>query len=487
MKQSFCLTTDSLFIPVYLGNEEKLISFYCEGTKIFEFKIPMGESGCSYIASVEADSFVGKTVTVCGEFSADFFETMTSAKEEKVPTESHPLIHFTAKYGWINDPNGLVFDGEHYHLYFQHNPFNISWENMSWGHAISKDLLHWKQKKDVLFPDEHGTIFSGCGLKVGGELWFPYTVAGTSSPWSEGKPFYQGLAISTDGGETLKKQKEPFLGVVGKDSRDPKIFWHDATKAYIMVLYLEKNDFGIFRSKDLKDWEQTDRFTIEKAWECPDLLCVPGPDGEKWMFWSSDGFYYWGEFDGYTFSSDFKRHEAYAGGLLYATQTFSGVEGRIIAIPWLRFKERNGICYQGAMGIPREYSYEKYEGDYRLIQKPVREFTSALMSADHFEEGTASVVKIDRNGADRCRMTCNESEVEIDYQNRTITVDGACNRYPCEIDEIELILDHNILEISVSDAIISVYKTRGSMKNGDIKGCGGKERTDCHYSIKSIK
>ncbi len=487
MEKSFRLTTEFLFIPVYLGNDETLVSFECEGKKIFEFRIPMGEGDCSYIASVDAGAFAGKTITVTGDFSEDFFETMVHAKSEQVPTEQHPLVHFSAKYGWINDPNGLVFDGNYYHLYFQHNPFNISWENMSWGHALSRDLLHWEQKKDVLFPDAHGTMFSGCGLMVGDQLWFPYTVAGGGSSWSEGQPFYQGLAISTDGGETLKKQERAFLGVVGKDSRDPKIFWHEASGAYIMVLYLEDHDFGIFRSKDLQNWQQTQRMSIEKAWECPDLLCVPGPKGDRWMFWSSDGFYYWGDFDGYTFTSDFKRHEAYAGGGLYATQTYSGVDGRIIAVPWLRFKEKNGSYYQGAMGIPREYSYEIYEGDYRLIQKPVREFTDLLKPAECMEAGCAYIIRPEREGADTARFICNDSIIDIDYKNRSITVDDETINYPCEIDDIEMILDYNILEVSVANAIISAYTTKGSRKNGDIKGCSGQERTHCNYSIQSIK
>lgn len=487
MEKSFCLRNDFLFIPVYLGNEEELVSFYCGESKIYEFKIPMGEAGFSYIASVDAHDFNGKEITVTGGFSEDFFEKLTTAVEENVPEESHPLVHFTAKYGWINDPNGLVFDGQNYHLYFQHNPFNISWENMSWGHAVSNDLLHWEQKKDVLFPDQHGTMFSGCGMKVNNQLLFPYTVAGNSSPWSKGKPFYQGMAISTDGGENLHKQEGQFLGIVGKDSRDPKIFWHEDTNAYIMVLYLEGNDFGIFRSEDLKEWQQTQHFTIEKAWECPDLLCIPGPEGGKWMFWSSDGFYYWGDFDGYTFTSDFKRHEAYAGGRLYAAQTYWGTEGRIVAVPWLRFKERNGKYYQGAMGIPREYSYEKHDGDYRLIQKPVREFTDALETADSIEEGKAYDITLYRNGVKECRLTCNESVIDIDYVNRKITVDDETIDYPCNIDELELILDHNIMEITVSNAIISAHKTKGSKTYGNIKGCSSQEWTDCNYSIKSIK
>lgn len=137
---------------------------------------------------------------------------------------------------------------------------------MSWGHAVSRDLLHWEQKDDVLFPDETGTMFSGSGIvndrKMLGlpedTVIFFYTADGNNNKWSAGKQFTQRIAYSTDGGETLHKIDKGVLPTVCKENRDPKVFWHEKSGAYIMTLWLEENDFGIFRSTDLLKWEQTD-------------------------------------------------------------------------------------------------------------------------------------------------------------------------------------------------------------------------------------
>ena len=232
----------------------------------------------------------------------------------------------------MNDPNGLVYADGNYHLYFQHNPFDVQWENMSWGHAVSKDLLHWEQKDEVLFPDETGTMFSGSGIVNDHEmlglpkdaLIFFYTAAGNNNKWSTGKQFTQRVAYSTDGGETLHKLDKGVLEAVCKENRDPKVFWHEKSGAYIMTLWLEENDFGIFRSTDLLNWEQTDRLTLKDAWECPDLLCLKDEnEDESWMFWSADGFYFWGEFDGFKFQTDGVRHMAYINKMAYAAQTYS--------------------------------------------------------------------------------------------------------------------------------------------------------------------
>ena len=151
---------------------------------------------------------------------------------------------------------------------------------MSWGHAVSRDLLHWEQKDDVLFPDETGTMFSGSGIvndrKMLGlpedAVIFFYTADGNNNKWSAGKQFTQRIAYSTD----------------------------------------------------LLKWEQTDRLTFKEAWECPDLVCLKDEKGnETWMFWSADGFYFWGEFDGYQFQTDGVRHAAYINKIAYAAQTYS--------------------------------------------------------------------------------------------------------------------------------------------------------------------
>lgn len=396
--------------------------------KLFEFQIPVGEPQegiypADYYARIPVKQFTDKTLTLKGDMPEEFFRSIrqegTSIRQEGAGIRqegagSHrnfrrPAIHFTAETGWINDPNGLVYKDGVYHLYFQYNPFDIQWENMSWGHAVSRDLLHWEQRDTVLFPDENGTMFSGSGIvnergMLGlskDALLFFYTAAGGTNAWSQGKTFSQRVAYSLDGGDTLTKTERGALAAVCKENRDPKVFWHEESQAYIMVLWLEACDFGIFRSVNLEEWEMSDRLTLEGAWECPDLIRLRDADGNAhWMFWSADGYYFWGSFDGYHFTTDGVRHEAYMNKVPYAAQTYAGVKERIISIPWLRLPNC-GRSYTGAMGLPREFSVTERDGEKLLVQRPVREYESQLepLPGDRMEKIIAGKGAAGKNDA----------------------------------------------------------------------------------------
>lgn len=391
MEKKIQVVSDYLYLPVAAETDKQLLEIYLEEDKktekILEFHIPSGETKterktCHYTAGLPVKQWLGKTLLLKGSFPEAFWngiETRTSPKEEQT---HRPSIHFTAKTGWINDPNGLVYKDGIYHLYFQYNPFDTQWDNMSWGHAVSRDLLHWQQKDAVLFPDENGMMYSGSGIVnerscLGfseAALLFFYSAAGGTNPWGEEKQFTQRVAVSTDGGDTLQKTEVGILDTICKENRDPKVFWHEESGAYIMVLWLEENDFAIFRSGNLQTWNMTDRFTLDQAWECPDLMKLFDQDGkEHWMFWSADGYYYWGTFNGYAFDTDGIRHEAYLNRIPYAAQTYSGIPDRTISVHWLRIPNQ-GCCYTGAMGIPRELSAIKLQGEYKLAQTPVLEY-----------------------------------------------------------------------------------------------------------------
>lgn len=137
-----------------------------------------------------------------------------------------------------------------------------------------------------MFPDENGTMFSGCAiLNERGLLGLPkdtpvffYTVAGSASEWSKGKKFVQRIAYSTDQGETLTKIEENVLEHIEADNRDPKVYWHEEKQLYYMVLYLDKNDYAIFNSSDLKNWVMTQKLTIPGAWGMPGF---PGDSGRR--------------------------------------------------------------------------------------------------------------------------------------------------------------------------------------------------------------
>ena len=178
------------------------------------------------------------------------------------------------------------------------------------------------------------------------------------SPESAGKGFQIMLAVSTDGGKTLIKTGRVVLESPAWENRDPKVFWHEESKAYILVLYLHGQDFGIFRSENLEHFDLTDRITLEGGYECPDLylLQVENSAEKKWVFWSADGSYYVGNFDGYHFKQTQGRRYAYGTRhpLAYAAQTWSGVPGdRVLGVSWIKSVNVAGV-YSGAYTIPRE-------------------------------------------------------------------------------------------------------------------------------------
>ena len=234
MEKEIYIKKGWLFIPVCATYGElpfggkknnRMLEIFCREdnseTKLFEFQIPAGEAEdetypVSYYARFPVKQFTDKTLILRGDLRKAFFDGIRNEDVPETEEKSlratqgeafrRPSIHFTPQTGWMNDPNGLVYAEGVYHLYFQHNPFDVQWENMSWGHAVSRDLLHWEQKDDVLFPDETGTMFSGSGIvndrKMLGlpedALVFFYTAAGNNNKWSAGKQFTQRIAYSTD-------------------------------------------------------------------------------------------------------------------------------------------------------------------------------------------------------------------------------------------------------------------------------------------------
>ncbi len=482
MEREVTLTKPYIYLPVCAGKTETKLEIFLEDEsafrkKIYEFMVPVADIDTdieqyplNYYAGIPVEQYLGKKIVICADAPKSFLSCIKSENEnnEHKMQLPRPLIHFTADTGWTNDPNGMIYADGIYHLYFQYNPFNTSWENMSWGHATSTDLLHWQQQDTVLFPDESGTMFSGCAISnersllglPSDALLFFYTAAGGSNAWSKGLAFTQKIAYSLDGGKTLVKMDNPCLSTIEKENRDPKVYWHEETQAYVMALFLEGNDFAIFRSQDLLQWEQSDRFTLDDAWECPDLFRLTSDTGETcWFFWSADGFYYQGEFDGFHFKVQGKQQKAYVNDIPYAAQTYFGVADRTISIPWLRIKN-DGRLFTGAYGLPVELTCRKTENGYIIIQKPVREL---MQQAKQTAYDSASGGKMLSFGADKkavvLKMRAKEgykgsftwelggSVVVYNSETGAFGVDGVQYQIGCGYREFLFVVDDRILEV----------------------------------------
>lgn len=321
--------------------------------------------------------------------------------------EAHrPQFHFTARKNWLNDPNGMVFYEGEYHLFFQHNPVGRDFGHMAWGHAVSPDLLHWRQLDNALLPDSRGPVWSGSAvvdwdntssLGTPGKppLVALYTAAGGKSPESQGRAFTQCLAYSLDRGRTWTKYAgNPVLSHVAGENRDPKVVWYAPARRWIMALYLEGDRFGLFASPDLKAWTRSQILTLPGCDECPDFFEMPvqgHPNEHKWVFTAANGRYQVGTFDGQTFTPESGVLPTDYGANFYAVQTFSDIpraDGRRIQIAWMRGGEYPHMPFNQQMSFPCEMTLHQTPDGLRLRRQPVREIADLYEGEQRWHDRT---------------------------------------------------------------------------------------------------
>ena len=302
-----------------------------------------------------------------------------------------PAYHHTPAYGWMNDPNGMFYKDGVYHLYYQWNPYGSMWENMTWGHSTSRDLIHWEAQPTAIEPDALGTIFSGSAVvdKPNDRVVAFYTSAGEKSQ-------VQSMAISKDNGKTFEKYDgNPVLVSTEEDFRDPKAFWNPELQKWNLILAVGQ-EMHIYSSSNLKDWTFESSFgkgygCHDGVWECPDLvkLQVRGTDKQKWMlicninpggpYGGSATQYFIGDFDGHKFTCDHKdtRWMDY-GKDHYAAVTFDNApDGRHIILAWMsNWQYANQVPtkqFRSANSIPRDLDLFEYDGNIYCGVTPSKE------------------------------------------------------------------------------------------------------------------
>lgn len=334
-----------------------------------------------------------------------------------------PLYHFTPEKNWMNDPNGMVWHDGEWHLFYQYNPFGDKWGHMSWGHAVSRDLLTWEHLPVALAEENGVMIFSGSavvdekntsGFGVDGK---PPMVAIYTAHTEKNQS--QALAYSNDRGRTWTKYSgNPVLDIGAKDFRDPKVMWHAPTQRWIMtVAWSLERKVRFYASPDLKNWTHLSDFgpagSITGIWECPDLipLKVEGTADRKWLLivnvgsgapaGGSGGQYFLGDFDGRQFTPHAPRPAGEGARWLdfgpdfYAGVTWSGGppgDGRSILLGWMsNWEYANDVPtspWRSAMSVPRELSLRRSGDDFVLIQQPVRELSGLSAPARVFPGGS---------------------------------------------------------------------------------------------------
>ena len=318
-----------------------------------------------------------------------------------------PQFHFTYKQGWMSDINGLFHCAGEYHFFSQHNPAGpgLDYGNIHWGHAVSKDLIHWTELPPALAPDKDGPIFSGSsvvdwkntsGLQTGNEpvIVAFYTAARYMLPAKADG--VQSMAYSNDRGRTWTKHAgNPVLPAITHYNRDPKVFWHEPTSKWVMVITLSCADnwllgregdyrFGFFSSPDLKQWKEMSRFDMPRGLDCPDMFELPvdgKADNRRWVLWAGDGTHAIGAFDGTSFVPTDGIHLPLVtwdvnGANGYAAQTFSDMpasDGRRIQISWLRHGSYPGMPFNQQALFPCELTLRTTPEGIQLFRQPIRE------------------------------------------------------------------------------------------------------------------
>ena len=415
-----------LVFPVNKNGTKKRVDFLVDGKRVLYMNIRLDNINPDFEAYVDVSKYMGMELefTVTPEMPLNY-EERDEYKVSGAYSEAYrPQVHFSPESGWNNDPNGLFYLNGKYHLFYQHNPCDPMWENMSWGHAVSNDLMHWENKDIALFPDEFGTMYSGSAMvdtdnllgKQEGDIptvVLYYTAAAQAH--TERKKYSQCMAYSVDGGETFTKcENNPVIDHIVGGNRDPKIVYSPELKCYLLALYLDGDDYAIFKTVDLVNFKEWFRFTAKGENECPDIFRIKADDGKyKWVFIGAHDVYISGEIIDGEFVPDggFKKLH---NGSWYASQTYSDApDKRRIRIEWMRwggFMEKN---FSQQMGIPTEITLKNINNEYYLSALPVKELEALYKTEDVYKALT-----LEENGKTQINVGTDPIyyEIKADYK-----------------------------------------------------------------------
>ncbi len=505
-----------LNLPVKNGAPKRHVNITLEGKTVRAFEIELADGQPDWWAFLDTTPFQGKTIALQVDRLPENSTGLSSIDQTKEVKNGatlyqeplRPQFHFTSRHGWLNDPNGLVFyDGE-YHLFYQHNPFGWNWGNMSWGHAVSRDLVHWRELPVALHPDESGTMFSGsavvdwnntAGFQTGKDpaLVAMYTAAG--------KPFTQGIAYSNDRGRTWTKyEHNPVLAHIVAENRDPKVVWYAPLKMWIMTLYLDHNDYAIFGSSNLKEWRKLSGFTLPGDTECPNFFPMPlegNTNAMHWVFYGASGVYVVGKFNGRQFAPESSPRRLQNGNCWYASQVYSDIpatDGRTIMIPWGRLPSDDifrGMTFNQMMGLPVELKLRSSsDGPFLEVQpvaelaalrghsheikpQPLTSTTNPLggISGDLFEieaeiaVGDAKEIKFDLRGVPVVYDAARQTLSCLGLESKVVPKDGILSlRMFVDRRSVDIFGDGGRLYMPMAIAISSENRTLGLICNGGI-------------------
>jgi sucrose-6-phosphate hydrolase SacC (GH32 family) len=510
--------TRFLQIPIKNGAAKRLVTLLVDGEVVVRNDIELADGAADWWAPMEISAWKGKNLALVVDKLPEDSAALAAIQATDTflgPGSPDPLyaealrgqLHFSPRRGWNNDPNGLVFFAGHYHLFFQHNPYGWGWGNMHWGHAVSRDLVHWEELGETLAPDATGPMFSGSavvdwkntsGFGTEGKpaLVLLYTAAGN--------PAVQSLAHSTDGRTFTKFEGNPVIGQFTPGNRDPKVFWHEPTRQWVMTLYVEEKGVHTIRfltSPDLKTW--TSRSTTEGFYECPDFFELP-IDGDaanrKWVLLGASSEYQVGSFDGKAFTPESPKLPGHRGRGFYAAQSFSDIpasDGRRILVGWFQTETR-GMPFNQSMSVPLELRLVSTAAGPRMTFTPIEELKSLRIASQRIAlevlepadpnplaDVAAELMEIraEFEPESGCDVAFRVRGVEVVWESKTeeIVVNG--HRAPAPLrdgrQQIVLLADRTGLEVFASDGLTYVpmpVNLPADDRSASVRSIGGPAR-----------
>lgn len=503
--REFKIEKHYLNLPIKNGAPKRLVTALVDGQVAVKNTIELADAAPDWWAVMDVGAWRGKTVTLQVDKLPQDSKALAQIEQSDAIKGAENLyreplrgqFHFSPQRGWNNDPNGLSFFNGEYHLFFQHNPYGWSWGNMHWGHAVSRDLIHWRELGDALAPDELGPMYSGSAVvdwnNTSG-FGQPGKPAQVLIYTASGNPTVQCLAYSTDGRNYTKFTGNPVIQQITRGNRDPKVFWHEPTKKWVMSLYvgmpgqsgevdkkgrpIPEHTIHFLSSTNLKDW--TVMSQTEGFFECPDFFELP-VDGnvanKKWVLTAASSEYRVGTFDGKQFTPETPKLPGQRGQGFYAAQTFSDMpakDGRRIQIGWFR-TETKGMPFNQSMSLPMELKLVSTADGPRLTWTPVKELASLRKKTHKFDAVTlkpesdnplakvkAELVELhaefEPGDASEVAFTVRGATIIYDAKKQEIVVNG--HRAPAPLRDgkqrLTIFCDRTGLEVFASDSLTFV-------------------------------
>ncbi len=376
-----------LLFPIANAAKPVRMTIEIDGKVLHNFDINLANGKADWLAHLDLSAYAGKTAKIAAKIPEDSraldaivgSEDVTLRLSQPLYQEAlRPQLRFSQLKGWNNDPNGMVYHDGEYHLFWQSNPFGPRWANMYWGHAVSKDLVHWEELPYALYPrtmaKEH--CFSGSAHvdenNSGG--WGKNAMVAAFTDTGAGEV----LAVSTDKGRSWRMiEGNPVIPKRKDEGRDPKLVWYEPGRHWVMVVFTKtggKDYAEFFRSSDLRAWTKTSR--IEGYYECPEFFELPvDGDGKnrKWVLMGANAEYAVGTFDGSTFTPEHPGKHKVHHGAFYAAQCFSRTPGgRVIQIGWAQVETPN-MPFNQCFSLPIELTLKSTKSGVRMFAEPIRE------------------------------------------------------------------------------------------------------------------